>query len=77
MATPKAKRQSRIDKPQRGPGRIRGLTRARYLTLFRMVRNQETTWDELEQRGLALPARNESDYRREVRKALNSKLNSK
>lgn len=53
------------DKPIRERGRIRGITRARYLALFRMVQNKEITWDELEQRGIVLPIG--SDFVQRVR----------
>jgi hypothetical protein len=58
------------NKPQRGAGRIRGLTKAEYLVLSRMVRRGETTWEELERRGIALPPQRESDFRRQVKRAL-------
>jgi hypothetical protein len=57
-------------KPASGPGRIRGLTRARYLVLARMVAGKETTWEELEAAGQCLPPQRESDYRRQVKLAL-------
>jgi hypothetical protein len=56
--------------PKRIPGRTRGLDRARYLVLLRMVEAGDTTWEELEAKGLALPPARESDFRRDVRKAL-------
>ena len=60
----------RSDAPTAGPGRIRGLTRARYLILSRMVRAGEATWPELEKRGLAFPPKRESEFRREVKRLL-------
>jgi len=69
MAKTKARTKPK-EKPQRGEGRIRGLTKAEYLVLSRMVRRGETTWEELERRGIAFPPKRESDFRRRVRKAL-------
>lgn len=66
----KAKRQQRIDQPQRGRGRIRGVTRAQYLILRRMVNRGEATWADLERKGIVLPTGRESDYRQQVRRAL-------
>lgn len=57
-------------KPQRIPGRVRGVTRAQYLTLFRMVHSGETTWGELERQGIVLPPRRESDFRLAVKKQI-------
>jgi len=76
--TPIEKRQRRnvttiTSRPQRGPGRIRGLTRAQYLVLRRMVQNGETTWEELERKHVVLPSGHESDYRRNVRTQLAGK----
>jgi hypothetical protein len=64
------KRIDQQTKPIRSHGRIRGLTRAQYLTLARMVKRGETSWEELERKGIALPAGRESDFRRSVRRAL-------
>jgi len=58
------------NKPKRGPGRIRGVDRATYLVLNRMVANGEATWDELERKKIVFPAGARSDYRRAVLKAL-------
>jgi len=57
-------------KPERGPGRIRGLTRAQYLALSRLVRSGQATWEELEEKGIALPAARESEFVRTVRNRL-------
>lgn len=57
-------------KPQRLPGRTRGVTRNQYLVLRRMVKAGETTWAELERRGIVLPAGKESDYRKAVLEGL-------
>lgn len=66
-----ATRKSRVRvKPTRGKGRIRGLSPAQYLALARMVQKGETTWAELERKGIALPAGRESEFRRHVRKVL-------
>ena len=64
------KATKRNAKPERAPGRIRGLRRAEYLALFRMVRKGETNWSELERLGIVLPAGRESDFRRNVRNTL-------
>lgn len=57
-------------KPERLPGRRRGVTPAQYHALFRMVRAGETTWDELERRGIVLPSARESAFRRTVKERL-------
>jgi hypothetical protein len=70
----RTKTQTSLDKfkfkPKRGPGRIRGLTRAQYLVLSRMVRLKETTWDRLEQEGIVLPPQSESNFRRSVKRRI-------
>lgn len=68
-----AAKSKRIDGRQKPPvaaGRIRGVTRPQYLALSRMVKAGETTWEELERRGIVLPARRISEFRQSVRKAL-------
>jgi hypothetical protein len=67
--------QTALEKPQRGPGRPRGVTRARYLVLSRMVKAHETTWADLERQGIVLPSQRESDFRRDVRKQLKGERN--
>lgn len=57
-------------KPKNGPGRTRGLPKAQYLSLYRMVKAGETTWAELERRGIVLPVRRLSEFRRAVQKQL-------
>jgi hypothetical protein len=56
--------------PKPNAERIRGLTKAEYQAVCRMVRRGETTWDALERAGIALPAQNESNFRRRVREVL-------
>ncbi len=67
------RRPNKSHKPFYGPGRPRGLDPADYLTLARMVRDGQATWEELEAKGLALPSRRKSDFRRFVEKELGSK----
>lgn len=54
-------------KPKRAKGTIRGVSRAKYLVLSRMVRAKETTWEELERKGVVLPPKRESEFRRHVK----------
>jgi hypothetical protein len=58
------------DGPKEGKGRTRGLTSARYLTLNRLVNEGKTTWEKLEQEGLALPSKRKSCFRKMVEKKL-------
>ena len=60
-------------RPFYGPGRVRGLDAAQYLTLSRLVTSGKTTWAELEHKGLALPSRLKSDYRQYIEKKLATK----
>ncbi len=50
--------------------RVRGVENSKYLILARMVRNGETTWEELEAKGIVQPPKRESAYRREVKAKL-------
>ena len=56
--------------PKSDAERIRGLTPAEYQAVSRMVRRGETTWEELERRGVVEPPKNESAFRRRVRQLL-------
>ena len=55
---------------QPGPGRIRGVVRAQYLVLRRMVKEGKTTWEELEREGIVFPPLRESEFRRQVQQQL-------
>jgi len=65
-AAPKRFKELGIEKPFRGPGRRRGVTRAQYLALSRKVRAGLFTWKELEAAGIVLPSARDSDYSRMV-----------
>lgn len=60
-------------KPERRHGNVRGVPRAQYLSLCRMIARKETTWAELERQGIVLPPQNESDYTRQVRRQLHAR----
>jgi hypothetical protein len=59
-------------RPHEGPGRTRGLLPARYLMLTRLIKSSKgkLTWAILEKKGLALPSRRTSAYRKFVESSL-------
>lgn len=62
--------QTAHEGPKRAKGLVRGVSKAKYLVLSRLVKAGQTTWVELERKGIVLPPNRESDFRKHVRRAL-------